>query len=297
MSSKCIEPEKLYSRDPKLTKQDVEIIKEWLKKQPHLPELHETQILLSLHSCYYQIEATKTAIDNYFTVRNLCPEIFTALKPDVLKITSSVVFTGVLPKRTPDGCGILMFKLLDTKTDSFNCANIINLINMVSVLYLHLNGADTGVVALFDMKGFSLGHLTRLNMNPIKHALCLVQEGTPVRIKGIHVMNASPLIDKIMALIKPFLKTEIYNLLQFHTPNSDTLYKSVPKECLPEEYGGAQPSSQTMNEQNMKNILDNYDLLEWHEGQKVDEKKRMGKSKLANDVFGVEGTFKKLEID
>ena len=47
----------------------------------------------------------------------------------------------------------------------------------------------------------------------------------------------------------------------------------------------------------MKNISDNYGFYNWHDGQKIDETKRVGKSKLVNDVFGVEGTFKKLELD
>lgn len=39
------------------------------------------------------------------------------------------------------------------------------------------------------------------------------QEGLPVRLKAIHVLNTKPLIDKIMILVKPFMKKELLNMV------------------------------------------------------------------------------------
>jgi hypothetical protein len=68
-----------------------------------------------------------------------------------------------------------MVKLIDSKTDNFNCVNIINAINMVSTLHLHEKVVANGAIALFDMKGFSLAHLGKLNLTAIKQALYHVQ--------------------------------------------------------------------------------------------------------------------------
>ena len=34
-----------------------------------------------LHSCYYRLEATKTTIENYYTIRTHAPEIFSKRDP------------------------------------------------------------------------------------------------------------------------------------------------------------------------------------------------------------------------
>ncbi|KAJ3664255.1 hypothetical protein Zmor_008438 [Zophobas morio] len=279
MPFKFIEAEKLYEIDPELRKQDVQMLHQWLNEQPYLPKLMEIQVAFFLHSCYNDIEHAKITIDHYFTIRNLCPEVYTALTPDVLKTTASVGFVNILPKTTPEGYAILMTKLLDETVSNFYSVNHLSLVNMVCTLSVHQKGFANGAIAVFDMQGFSFRHLFKTNISALRHSLRHIQKGAPVRIKGIHVMNAIPLTDKIIALLKPFLNSELYNMIHCHSSNSDTLYKYVPKACLPEEYGGELPSIKILNEDSLQNMLDNYEFYEWHDGQKIDESKRAVKHK------------------
>lgn len=44
-------------------------------------------------------------------------------------------------------------------------------------------------------------------------------------------------------------------------------------------------------------LLENEEYFEKEETKRVDESKRVGKPKTSNDLFGIEGSFKKLDID
>lgn len=58
-----------------------------------------------------------------------------------------------------------------------------------------------------------------------------------MKLKEVHVINISPIVDTIVNFVKPFLKEKIRERIHIHS-NLEDLYKFVPKEMLPEEYGG-----------------------------------------------------------
>ncbi|KAF2886974.1 hypothetical protein ILUMI_19200, partial [Ignelater luminosus] len=60
----------------------------------------------------------------------------------------------------------------------------------------------------------------------------------PVRLKGLHFINVVSFMDKLLALMKPFMKQELMDILYLHTESVDSLFKFVPKECMPNEFGG-----------------------------------------------------------
>jgi len=82
-----------------------------------------------------------------------------------------------------------------------------------------------------------------------------------------------------------------------HT-TSDTLAKFVPLEVLPNEAGGQAGPIQELHNKQMKKLEDHIAWFQEDESNhRVNESLRPGKAKTATDLFGVEGSFKKLEID
>ncbi|KAI4454617.1 alpha-tocopherol transfer protein-related [Holotrichia oblita] len=290
--------EEQYQKNPELKKEDVQTIQEWLEKQNHLPEIDEFEIILFLHSCSYKIEPTKVCIDNFYTIRTLCPEFFSNRDPKTNPDeTLNLLLYAPLPKLTPEGYKVIFAKLIDTNPDNYTFAGQVKVFDMATMLALHQEGTHNGIVVVTDMKGVTFSHFTKLGVVHIKNFFYYLQHAMPVKIKGVHFLNIPSFMDKIVGLIKPFMKGELLQVLHLHTDKFDNLYKYVPKECLPKDYHGDMDSVEDLIKIQNKNILENAQYFIEDEKRIVDESKRTGSPKTGDDIFGVEGSFKKLSID
>lgn len=63
------------------------------------------------------------------------------------------------------------------------------------------------------MKGVSLSHLTRLSVKSIKRFIQYLQDGLPAKLQAIHILNVVPFFDKILSIMKPFMKADIINMV------------------------------------------------------------------------------------
>lgn len=64
-------------------------------------------------------------------------------------------------------------------------------------------------------------HLTRIKLGCIKAFFEYCQDCLPVKLKTIHVLNSVYFLDKILAIIKPFIKKELYELVNELQVNRD----------------------------------------------------------------------------
>lgn len=94
-----------------------------------------------------------------------------------------------------------------------------------------------GDVYIFDASIATPSYFAKFTPTLVKKFLVCAQEAYPAKVKEVHIINISSLIDTILNFVKPFLKEKIRNRIYTHS-DIESLYDYVPKEILPTEYGG-----------------------------------------------------------
>ncbi|XP_075218035.1 alpha-tocopherol transfer protein-like [Lycorma delicatula] len=284
--------------------QDLEHIKDWLKRQPHLPQFDDDgRIMTFLRGCKFSLEKTKRKLDMYFTMRTACPEFFSDRDPTRFELQEVMRIAHIppLPGLTPNGRRVIIMRGVDATNIIPNVADGMKVVLMIGDIRLkeELVGV-AGDIYILDASiatpAHFATHFSKFTPALIKKFLICVQEAYPVKLKEVHVVNVSPIVDTIINFVKPFLKEKIRNRIHVHN-ELETLYEFVPKDVLPEEYGGYAGPIDKINKQWMDKLLTYQDWFKEQENVKADESKRPGKPKTHDDLFGMEGSFKQLSID
>lgn len=135
-----------------------------------------------------------------------------------------------MPKQTEEGYEILIYRLTDTDPSKIHFAEAIKAFCMFNDIRLSEDLLANGYIVVFDMKGVKLGHVTRVQLGPLRSFMAYIQEAHPARLKKIYICHAAAFVNQIMSLVRPLIKSEMMSLLQFTTKGPETLF---PKELMP----------------------------------------------------------------
>ncbi|XP_018400285.1 PREDICTED: alpha-tocopherol transfer protein-like [Cyphomyrmex costatus] len=292
--------EEEMKRNPQLKLSDVQSLREWCEKQPHLPKIEDSFLVLFLHSNYYKMKPTKNTIENYYTTRTHLPEIFCNRDPLEEKgLQQSFKTMAIFPLNglTKEGYKMIFVTFLDSDPSSYNQNAVFKYATMLTDIHFLMDGLINGYIIIIDADKFSFGHMMRTNPLEVKKHVYYIQEALPIRLKAIHVINAAPAAELLMKMAKPFMKNELMHIIHFHL-SLESLSEYIPVDALPNETGGKAGSVHKLAEIHKKKFED---YREWflldESTRRVNEALRIGKSKTVNDLFGIDGNFKKLDID
>ncbi|OXU19231.1 hypothetical protein TSAR_001016 [Trichomalopsis sarcophagae] len=279
---------------------DLAYIKDWISKQPHLPNFEDDYRLMTfLRGCKFSLEKCKKKLDMYFTMRALVPDFFAnrdVTRPEMRQITN-IVQVPPLPGLTKNGRRVVVMRGIDKDMPTPNVAEAMKLVLMIGDIRLkeELIGV-AGDVYVLDATVATPAHFSKFTPALVKKFLICVQEAYPVKLKEVHVINVSPLVDTIINFVKPFLKEKIRNRIFVHS-NLEKLYEYIPREILPTEYGGDAGPIQAIHETWIKKLEEYGPWFKEQEAMKTNEALRPGKPKTHDDLFGLEGSFRQLAID
>lgn len=255
----------------------------------------------------------------YYTMRNAIPEFFSNRDIDRPELSEIMDIADMppLPGLTPKGCRVVCLRAVDRENMPSNVSDGMKLALMIGDIRLYEEKVGVaGDVYILDASVATPTHFAKFTPALVKKFLVCVQEAYPVKLKEVHVINISPLVDTIVNFVKPFLKEKIRERIHIHS-NMEDLYKFVPKEMLPTEYGGQAGPIKDLNGKKHCNSTWHFNwscfyifLEQWRnkmkeytqwfkeqENSKANESLRPGGARAADDLFGMDGTFRQLSID
>ncbi|XP_023952937.2 alpha-tocopherol transfer protein-like [Bicyclus anynana] len=292
---------KLYNLDkPGSMKEAVNILNEWVQKQPHFNKKDfitatrclEVAIVLSKGS----VERAKTQLDKMCTMRTLYPEFFGIFNPKTdCPGLFDMCHTVILPKLTKDHYRVYVTKFLNSED---YLQPLYYKYHITVAEYLKSHDYFCGVVMIVDVSISNfLSYIKKTDIIMMKKAINISIDGYGIRIKAIHVISDSKFLDNALAIVKPMLSAKIASRIHVHN-SYEELHKIIPKEILPKDYGGEERSIKTLQEEWIEELSSEEHLsyLKVMNGATTNESCRQ-KSQFAEQYAGMPGTFRFLSVE
>lgn len=290
---------KSYNVTQKALDEMVASVQEWYQKQPHLPQglLHDRMIIGHLITRGFSVEQCKEKIDNYFGARNKMPDVLLGRSPFPPNMERYLRegFWIVPPMKTKENHRVLMFRIVNP---DFLVLDVTKLGFMMGD-YRIFNEVTHGDHWVLDFSNATLNHAMQFTPMLISKIYYFITACYAIKIKGIHLVNVPVFGHSILALFKKIMKPKHAERLHLYE-GFDKIFNVLPRDIFPSDIGGtANTTVQELSDAWCETLMSEswkrfYAYQEKHFF--ADESKRITPSKMT-DEFGVEGTFRKLELD
>ncbi|XP_075167516.1 clavesin-2-like [Haematobia irritans] len=262
---------------PSRIHQDLNDLKTWIGKQPHLRARMEDQFLIQfLRGCKYSLERAKEKIDLYFTLKTKYPDMF-----------------GLTDLNDPQFSKF--FKL--------GCFNFLpqplhgNGARIVAIQFNYNTEVHTRVIYIFDMRKTNLGHLLQLTPNFCKKSVSYLEKSMPLRIQGVYFVYAPAYAQQFFKLLLPLFSEKLRKRVHIMGSDLEQLTKHIPLTYLPRDMGGENGLCREITAEYYKILQANCEYFSQNSQYGTDESLRPGNPLELDGLFGVGGSFRQLTVD
>ncbi|XP_063627171.1 alpha-tocopherol transfer protein-like [Cydia splendana] len=277
-------------------------LKEWVAAQPHVPKDMDDKLLRRfLHSCYYDMEKAQKAIESFTSLRASTPELFVKRDPMSPQVQNALKIVNLGQVKAPGNRNLFIWQLNDPGLENYDYLQDARMFFLSTDAWLlEEENLEEHDIAILDVKDITLKILTKINLSLAKKLSKYQEEAMPIRLKQVHVVNAPPFIDKVFSIMKQFMNRDMSEMIHFHVPKSDTLFKYFSRDELPKDFGGNLESLEYYNNRLHNVLLKHREILSkddlWRAPEKKSKKSKGSKKELVADVPEVD-SFRSLAID
>ncbi|XP_050361954.1 alpha-tocopherol transfer protein-like [Nymphalis io] len=292
------------NEDPNRISSDISAIRQWMEKQPHLKSVNPSDqwLLAFLRGNKFSLEKTKNKLDMCYTLRTVVPEIFSnrnPFDPTVQAILNMGIFLPLRVCESEDSCRICLQRFKDFDSSKYRFIEVLKVCFMI--LEIMILEDDNFIIAgeelIVDAAGLDLNILSQWTPSLAKKCVTIFEKALPVRVKSSHIFNISSGYESAYNLLKIFLSEKLKKRFHIYGNGFESLYDVISLNIMPKEYGGEQGTVQELTDYWKKKVESYSDWYLREECACSDESLRQGNPNTSSSLFGVEGSFRKLQVD
>uniref|UniRef100_A0A1I8NP19 CRAL-TRIO domain-containing protein n=1 Tax=Stomoxys calcitrans TaxID=35570 RepID=A0A1I8NP19_STOCA len=251
----------------------VDALQQWFEDNKKLPKKIDRTMLWRLYQrASKDIEKTKKLIEVNYTLRLKNPQIFANRDPTDNDTNNTHEIAHIIPLRelTPSNAHVTVLHFYNPEPQLVHFTEDIKTFTMVNDCRFCLPDVivedekakiSDGAMLVIDMEGVSLKFIMRFTFFTMNTLFKYLYLAYPDAMKAVHLINCPPFINKILALVKPFMSKELFAMITCHIDGLDSLYEHIPRDMLPNEYGGKAGKLADLAEENKKLLLEKRDFL------------------------------------
>ncbi|XP_013105370.2 alpha-tocopherol transfer protein [Stomoxys calcitrans] len=261
----------------------------------------DNQFLIAfLRGCKYSLEKAKKKLDGFYTMRSNFPDLFSSF---VDEQTARAIMRMSIGAHLPlplgeDGPRIVLMRPGHYDPDVISMYEIMKMDVLVNdwLMLEDDHCVVSGFVHIIDFANFSAKHMLQFQPARMKRIVYYSEEALPIRVKASHLFNTGSTFETIFGLMKPLLPDKVKERMIVH-PNMESVYEKVPLKYFPKEYGGENSSIDEIIAAGEAMYIKYREYMAEEKLYGTDEKLRPGKPIDFESIFGLDGSFRKLEVD
>lgn len=220
----------------------------------------------------------------------------------------------LLPHRTPEGAAVIYYGVKSPVSGRYTPISMKIFLMLFEMICKE--NPPTSLILLYDFKnvliififwhiyetfGFQVGlmNLATVKISYVRNFINYLQEGLPLTLKKIYVLNVTSLMSFINSLAKPFMKPEIFNKVRIATSvrsgvriptqtyffklltniflkirvlqastAKETLHQEIGIEFLPKELEGKLPTIDNLQDRTTEKLREMYHFFEAEQQQR-----------------------------
>ncbi|XP_030565682.1 alpha-tocopherol transfer protein-like [Drosophila novamexicana] len=283
---------------------DIAALRTWIEQQPHMRARRDDQFLVAfLRGCKFSLEKAKSKLDRYYTLRTQFPDFYTIRDVDSERI-HELLRLGVglrLPRPLhDDGPRLIYVRPGCYAPDSFSFEEIMSVSHALSALSLQFDDYAIvhGWLMILDFSGYTPAHLMQMTPSTLQKMSVFAEDAMPVRDKGRHMINTNAAFEVGFNMMRSILPAKQQGRISVHGSNLESLYSHIPQRYLPTHLGGEQGTIEELKQLMWATFQEQREYLRAEADYGVDDKLRpAGQRYDYNSIFGVDGSFRRLNFD